>query len=471
MIVAGENVLRRLLWVVAAVPIAVKLCCVAAVAQAAGSAATSGSPPVAAKPVSVASPTVDDQRVAVHAQATFVVQGNPRFRAAFEGPNSLLSGGETRETADLTLYVGVKPWGGGELWFNPEIDQGFGLANTLGAAGFPSGEAYKVGKANPYTRIQRLFFRQTIGLGGANETVEADLNQLAGHRRADRFVLTIGKFSVGDVFDTNTYAHDPRADFLNWSVIDAGSFDYAADAWGYTYGGSAELYRGRFALRAGLFNLSKVPNSENLETDFRQYEALAEVEERHSLGGHEGKLKITAFVNHGEMALLRDATILATTTRQIADVALVRRVANRAGLSINAEQSVTGSLGVFARAGFADDRYEAFEFTDIDQTVSAGLSYKGTRWGRANDRLGVALVINRAAAPRRGYLDAGGLGILIGDGALPHPGDEHIVESYYDFSVTKNAHISFDAQLIDHPGYNLDRGPVVILGGRLHAQL
>lgn len=308
-------------------------------------------------------------------------------------------------------------------------------------------------------------------MGGEDENVDADLNQLAGYRAANRLVVTIGKISVGDVFDTNTYAHDPRADFFNWSVVDAGSFDYAADAWGYTYGGAAELYRARVALRVGLFNLSKVPNNENLETDFRQYQAVAEVEERHTIAGREGKLKLTGFVNHGNMARLDDATRLASVTGEGADVSLVRHFADRVGVSVDLEQAVTASLGVFARAGFADDRYEAFEFTDIDQTVSAGMSLKGASWRRTDDRLGVALVVNRAGAPRRRYLDAGGLGILVGDGRLPHPGDEYVAETYYDFAIVKAAHISFDAQVIGNPAYNRDRGPVVVLGGRLHAQL
>src|SRR5665213_1028403 len=243
------------------------------------------------------------QSFALHGQATFLVQSNLPFHADFAGHDSLHAQGETRETGDLTLYAGASPWHGGELWANPEIDQGFGLANTTGLAGFSSGEAYKVGKANPYFRLQRLFFRQTIGLGGGDEKVEADQNQLGGARASDRLVLTIGKFSVVDVFDANAYAHDPRADFFNWTLIDAGALDYAADAWGYSYGGSAELYRGRWALRAGLFNLSNVPNSEKLESDFSQYEAIGEVEERHAIAGHAGKLKLTLFFNHGNMAL------------------------------------------------------------------------------------------------------------------------------------------------------------------------
>ena len=118
-----------------------------------------------------------------------------------------------RETWDVTLYLGRRLWDGAELWINPEIDQGFGLSNTLGLAGFSSGEAYKVGNSYPYFRIPRAFIRQTIDLGGDTQKLDADINQFAGTQTADRIVITAGKFSVADVFDTTRYAHDPRSDF------------------------------------------------------------------------------------------------------------------------------------------------------------------------------------------------------------------------------------------------------------------
>jgi len=161
----------------------------------------------------------------LHGQTTFVTQYHPGFHSAFRGPNSLDPQAQARETWDLTLYGGLRLWQGAELWVNPEVDQGFGLSNTLGVAGFPSGEAYKVGAATPYLQLPRLFVRQTINLGGEVAQVEAGLNQLAGSQTTNRVVVTVGKFSVVDVFDTNRYAHAPRNDFLNWLIIDAGSFD------------------------------------------------------------------------------------------------------------------------------------------------------------------------------------------------------------------------------------------------------
>ncbi len=188
------------------------------------------------------------QTWAVHGQATVVLQGHDAFRSPYSGPQSLDAAARGNETADATLYIGVRPWAGLEVWVNPEVDQGFGMQNTLGVAGFPSGEAYKVGARDPYLRLPRLFLRQTFDLGGERQAVDPDLNVLGGSHTADRLVLTIGKFGVTDVFDANDYAHDPRQDFFNWTLIDTGTFDYAADAWGYTYGASAELYKGPWAL-------------------------------------------------------------------------------------------------------------------------------------------------------------------------------------------------------------------------------
>jgi hypothetical protein len=270
---------------------------------------------------------------AVHGQTTFVAQYHPRFPALFSGPNSLTPKNQARETYDLTLYAGVRPWSGAELWVNPELDQGFGLSTTLGVAGFTSGEAYKVGHADVYPRIPRVFFRQTINLGGENQALDAGANQLAGGQTADRIVLTIGKFAVPDIFDTNRYAHDPRSDFFNWSVIEAGSFDYAADAWGYTYGAAAEWYQDWWTIRSGLFNLSKTPNSKAVDTRvFDQYQLDEEVEERHELRGQPGKLKLLGFLSHGRMGAYSRATEIALETGSPADIAAVRKSHNRPGV-------------------------------------------------------------------------------------------------------------------------------------------
>jgi high affinity Mn2+ porin len=406
---------------------------------------------------------------AVHGQFTYVEQDTSRFNAPYTGPNSL-SPGRGAETTDATLYLGAQLWPGAEGWINGEIDQGFGLDDTLGAAGFPSGEAYKVGKNQPYLRLPRLFVRQTLNLDGANQAVDAEANQLGGSRSANRVVITVGKLGVADIFDTNQYAHDPRGDFFNWAVIDAGTFDYAADAWGYTAGAAIEWYQNAWTLRGGVFDLSNVPNSAHLDPGFHEFQSILELEKRHDIAGRAGRLLLTVFDSRGRMGLLDDAEQLAESTGGAVDIAAVRRYRGRAGASLDLEQQLSPDLGAFARLGKAGGNVETYEFTDIDRTVSAGLSLQGTRWHRAQDTLALAAIDNGISAARERYLNAGGLGILIGDGRLAHPGPEQIIETYYSFAALNFAHLSVDYQWINHPAYNRDRGPVSVVAVRVHAQ-
>ena len=406
----------------------------------------------------------------LHAQATVVEQYHPAFRSPYQGANSMSPKSLGNETFDATAFLGARLWDGGEIYADPEIDQGFGLSNTLGVAGFPSGEAYKVGKVDPYFRLQRLFFRQSFDLGGDEQTVDSAQNQVAGSRTADNLIFTAGKMSVGDIFDTNDYAHDPKNDFLNWSLIDAGAFDYAADAWGYSYGIAGEWTQDWWTLRAGLYDLSRVPNSTELETDFSQFEAVAEGEARTTLFGHPGKIKLLGWVNRGRMGDYLDAVALGQATHTTPDTSLVREYRSRPGVVINIQQQLTDDLGAFARLSLNDGSKEAFEFTEINRSVAVGLSWKGTDWGRKDDTVGFAGVVNAISDSAQTYFADGGLGILIGDGRLPHYGTEDVLETYYNAGLTSWLNASADYQFIVNPAYNRDRGPVSVFAGRLHVQ-
>jgi high affinity Mn2+ porin len=403
-------------------------------------------------------------------QVTNVTQWHGSFRSPYSGPNSLSSDGPAEETSDATIYAGARLWRGAELWANPEVDQGYGLSGTLGVAGFPSGEAYKIGADAPYLRLPRMFIRQYIPLGGAIEHVEALANQFAYESAADSLTVTAGKFSVVDIFDANRYAHDPRGDFLNWSLIDAGTFDYAADSWGFTYGAATELAVGRWTLRGGVFQLSPVPNGKIIRVDFSQYSVVTELEARYDWGDRPGKAKVLGFVNRGKMGTYSDAVQLASQSGGTPDTASVRRFSSRPGVSVDLEQEVSSELGVFARAGANDGRYEAYEFTEINKTVSAGLSLAGERWGRPDDKVGIGAVVNALSGEARSYFSAGGLGILIGDGRMNY-GREQILEAYYSLKVNARVALSIDYQHVENPAYNRDRGPVSVFGVRLHAEL
>jgi high affinity Mn2+ porin len=404
----------------------------------------------------------------VHAQVTNITQKHSDFAAPYSGKNSLSPNGPIEETTDMTLFAGVHLWRGAEFWVNAEIDQGFGFNNTLGLAGFSNGGAYKIGEDAPYLRIPRAFIRYVIPLGGDGQKVDAAANQLAGIHTADNVTLTIGKCSVVDIFDNNSYSHDPRADFLNWSLIDGGAFDYAADSWGYTFGAAAEWSEKWWTLRAGLFQLSGVPNGKIVDIDFSENSIVVEAEARQQWLGRPGKIKLLAYDDHGAMGSYKDAVLLGQQTGATPDTSQVRHVSSRPGVVLNVEQELLSDLGAFARYSVDRGNKETYEFADINQSLAGGLSLKGDHWGRSDDTVGIAGVANRISGAAQEYFSAGGLGVLIGDGQLNYA-PEKILEMYYSIAATKYAAVTLDYQHVDNPAYNQDRGPVSIYAVRLHA--
>jgi high affinity Mn2+ porin len=257
---------------------------------------------------------------------------------------------------------------------------------------------------------------------------------------------------------------------MNWTVIDAGTFDYAANAWGYTIGAAAELYEGDWTGRLGVFDMSDAPNSERLDKHFSQVQTIAELERRYALHGRAGAARVTGFLSDGRMGTFADALALAAATGAPPSTALVRRRRDRAGVSLDLEQEAADDVGVFLRVGWANGDVEPYEFTDVDRSISGGVSIGGKRWGREADTAGAAVVVNAISQAHQQYLAEGGLGILVGDGRLPHPGDEQVLETYYSLGLAKPLKLTIDAQLVRNPAYNRDRGPVPLFAARLHAQ-
>src|SRR5215467_8348638 len=234
----------------------------------------------------------------IHGQTTYIQQGYPPFHSPYLGVNSFTPWAQTRATWTTSAFLGLKLWDGGELYYNPELLQGFGLHDTTGAGGFPNGEAQKSNFPYPHFNPSRLFVRQTFGFGGEQEELASGQLQLAGKVDVNRLTLQAGKFSVGDVFDGNSYAKDTRRDFMNWSIWAPGAFDYAADRLGLTYGVSAELNQKQWALRGGYFLMGAVSNSNNFDTQvFRRGQYVAELETRYSLFSQPGKLRTIGWVS------------------------------------------------------------------------------------------------------------------------------------------------------------------------------
>jgi high affinity Mn2+ porin len=413
-------------------------------------------------------PPLDTDNFNIHGQTTFVSQYAAPFRAPVSGQNSLAANAG-RETLDVDLYLGFRPWKGAEIWIDPEIDQGFGLSGTFGVAGFPSAEAYKVGDSYPYARIPRAFLRQTIDLGGDTQKVDAGFNQFAGTQTSDRIVITAGKFSVVDIFDKNKYANDPRNDFLNWTAVNTGSFDYAADAWAFTYGSAVEWYAGQWTFRGGVFDGPAVPNSSDLDPTFGQFQMVGEVERRYELWGQPGKVLVTGYLTRARLGNFTDAVQLGAMSGTTPDLSLVRTYTTKMGISGNLEQQILPGVGLFARAGYTPGNLETYAFTDDQATLAGGASVSGKFWDRPNDTVGIVGILNTISKAEEAYLAAGGLTALIGDGSLANPGAEKILEAYYTLPVN-TWQLTFDYQFITNPAYNRDRGPVSVVASRLHTQ-
>jgi high affinity Mn2+ porin len=414
---------------------------------------------------SLADPESD--RWEIHGQTTFLPQGYPAFRAPYSGPNSLTPAPQLQETWSNSLYLNARLWQGGEVYYNPELLQGFGLNDTVGAAGFPSGEAQKSGFPYPHYNTSRLFVRQTFGFGGEQEELVSGPMQLAGKADISRLTLQAGKFAVPDVFDGNSYAKDSRKDFMNWSIWAPGAFDYAADKLGLSYGVTAELNQKQWALRGGYFLMDAVSNSNNFDTNVLQRgEYVVELETRYSLFSQPGKLRTIAWLNSTFSGSYRDTL---NNPALNLDISQTRMGRIKYGYAINLEQALSDEIGLFGRWSWNDGKNEIMAFTDIDASLSLGASVKGTKWGRPDDVIGIGGAINGLSSDHRDFLAAGGLGPLIGDGRLNYR-RERILETYYALALNKALTLTADYQWITNPAYNADRGPVHVFSGRLHGE-
>ncbi len=413
------------------------------------------------------------ERFSLHGQTTFFNQAVAGFRAPYSGPNSLVPH-QAQATTTATLFLGLKLTDSTELYYNPEFSQGFGLSRTLGVAGFTNGEAQKAGAPFPKLRSARYFVRQTFGLGGETETLPDGPNQIANTYDVERITVIAGKFAMGDYFDGNRYAHDPRVDFANWGLWSSAAWDFPANLPGYTQGVLVEYNRAEFALRAAYTQVPKEPSSDVLDPRvFERGGFTVEFEERHVLPflDRPGKLRIGAFSNVGNSARYREVVGLTRSGAfdDINDaVSATRRPRRKSGVYVNLEQAVTDDLGVFARASAADGRNENLSFTDIDRSFSGGVSLKGGAWDRPNDTIGLGTSMNQLSPSHRAFFANGGLGLLIGDGRLTYA-PERAVETYYALSLGKALVLTADYQFVANPAYNRDRGPAHFFGTRLHA--
>ena len=411
---------------------------------------------------------VPEETLGAKFQTTYVWQRKYPFGAAYSGPNSLTPDREKSYSFTATAAFGGRLWRGGEVYVDPEAAQGVPLSHLTGLGGFTNGEIARTSGPELTLYAARAFLRQTWGLGGEREKVESDANQLAGSADRRRIVLTAGKLSVQDLFDDNAYSHDPRTQFLNWSLMTYGAWDFAADARGYSWGVALEYFHDTWALRASRFMMPKQSNGLALNPRiFESFGDQIELERSHSIGGQAGKLRLLAFRNQADMGGYRDSLADAAASGATPDLATSRKKRVKYGFGVNLEQSLSTDIGMFARASWNNGEAETFAFTEIDRSISAGTVIRGSGWKRPADSIGIAFVRNGISGPHGDYLGAGGLGFFLGDGRLNYR-SENIFETYYSAGLFKDAWLSADFQRIFDPAYNADRGPVSVASARFH---
>ena len=400
-------------------------------------------------------------------QATTVTQAHPSFDAAYSGANSLRPDPEHETTVTTTLFLGARLWSGAELYVNPELSGGSGLSKGFGVAGFPNGEAFRVGNPEPHVFLARLFLRQTLALSGEKQAVESDQNQLGGRRPARRLTVTLGKFALADIFDDNSFSHDPRTGFMNWADWVYGAWDYPADTRGYTWAAVVEYVAPDWAVRAGGAAEPREANQLTMDHDVRHSHGLV-VEGEHSyrLLAEQGKIRVLLFSNRARMGNY-DNAIRQTSPPDL--VATRRPGRTKWGFGLNVEQPLTKTSGLFTRLSWNDGKNESWAYAEIDRSACAGYVNRPGWWKREKDEIGIALIANGLSAPHRDFLAAGGYGFMLGDGRLRY-GPEQIAEAYAK-AVFGGISGTLDYQFIRNPGYNRDRGPVHVFGARLHVEL
>ena len=409
------------------------------------------------------------QTLAIHFQQTVVTQWHYSFHVPYEGLNSLSSSSESKMSVTSTLFLGVRLTPTTEVYLNPELSGGDGLSGTSGIAGFPNGETFRIGNPTPTLTPARMYIQQSIPLGDESESVSDEPNHLAGKSAVRRITLAAGKFSLADFFDDNTYSHDPRSQFLNWSLMDNGAWDYAADTRGYTWGMYAEEHESDWSSRIAATMVPKEANKLEMDTDISKAFSLnLELERKYTLESYDGVVRLLFYRNLAHMGNYREAV---DEPQYQLDITRTRTYSRtKLGLGLNIEQAISASGGLFLRLGWNDGKNETWAFTEIDQTVSAGGLWNGKGWDRPNDHAGGAVVANGLSNDHRDYLAAGGYGFIIGDGKLNYR-PETIVEGFYCAQLATWMAATADYQFVLNPAYNADRGPVHVFALRMHLEM
>jgi high affinity Mn2+ porin len=410
----------------------------------------------------------------ISGQINIVFQAHPDFHALYSGFNSLSAEGEHATSRVLTLYTGLQLGKRTEILFDLESAGGRGISDALGLAGFTNVDVVRNPSLGSAPYVARALVHHIFALSKKEDDAERTPLSLLTKQPERRLEVRAGKMSLADFYDVNSVGSDSHLQFLNWTAVNNGAYDYAADTRGYTYAAIVEYQEPFWGLRFGEALMPKVANGPNLDADiFRARSENIELElrpellpERHTI------LRLLSYINHANMGRYSEAinAFLAGTDPQPDITAHRKQGRIKYGFGFNGEQELTKNWRAFARLGWNEGQNESFAYTEVDQAIEIGADFRPERWRRHADKAGLAFISNGISRFHQLYLALGGNGFLLGDGRLTY-GRENILETYYTAHLWRGVYFSPELQWVSHPGYNKDRGPVIVPGLRLHFEL
>jgi hypothetical protein len=435
---------------------------------------------------------LEDEKWNLYGQFTYISGWKPAFPAPYTNangsPNSLLPIRERSFTGTMTLYAGVEPWKGAEIYLVPELLAERPLSQLKGLGGaIQDFELQKSGSETPEVYLSRAYIKQTFGFGGNRVAKESGQQQLGKTYDSRRLVVSAGKFSILDFLDKNAFDIDPRQGFYSMAFMTYAAYDFAADARGYSWGVVSELYWDDWAFRFGHMTPPKDPNQ--LPIDFRLFKFFGdqiELEHDHKFHGRDGIVRVLGYRNRENIGRFQDAIDAFRTNAQhnattcvgfnygsnnptAPDLCWARKPNVKSGVGVFGEQYLTSDIGVFSRAMISDGKTEVDAYTSTDRSFSFGLLAKGSKWSRPHDISGVGLSVGWISKVHANYLQAGGIDGFIGDGHI-NPAAETALDAFYSFNYLKVFWLSGDYQRIVNPAFNSDRGPVNVFSIKIHGE-
>lgn len=409
-------------------------------------------------------------RVWISGQSNFIFQAHSPFHSPYSGPNSFHSYGEETVSRTLTLYTGIKLFHFTEIVASVDESGGHGLSDGQGIAAYVNADVVSPGLSRA-AYLSRSFLHHMIPLTADRISEDPNPFVLQSSIPRRRLEYTFGKFSLFDFFDVNEVGSDTHLQFTNLAIGNTGTYENGSDGHGDTLAAMMNYQGPKIGLRFAEALLPKFSTGSDLDYDIRhtRSENLQLDYTDYAMQGYSTHLRALLFVNHANLGNYREANnAYLSGQNKKPDITLHRHAGTvKPGVCVSFEQDLPLNFRVFLRTGWNDGHYESFTFSEMNNTLSFGADLSGDAWHRKDDRVGSAFVNSGLGREHRNYLAYGGIGFMLGDNGL-HYGRESVSETYYTAHVLGGLYLAAQVSFINNPGFNRDRGPIIVPGLRAH---